>query len=650
MEGNTPHSAGAPGPHLPAKEVIRLVEFDFIEKALDVLAEWVAAFKNSDLDNQLSALKARYSNLSSSSIKGTLGNDEIILERNRIRSDILEFCKLLEKLGPPPPAANQSGVIAHNIPGEMKMGLVHQCTVRIAQEEFVLLKDFSPAAPVESLRISDEMEVELNDITGNAFEIKTYNRKTQTILEGEATEWVFYVKPLLTGTHILQLKAAMKMIGPDGREKIKEYTYENNISVETTQEASAEPVVSEKWHALSDAFNIFKKKKKSGLFAWLSSPVAAKAVFATLAVLIAAAGILYYPMFFPPSKKEKDEKKRVDVRLDIQLLRRPFTVFLNGDSISNWQPDGAGAGINLPGIAEGTYLVKVQGSNGSCSDSIFPSTERTVFSLPCTIIPDSFSVRLTAPFENFRIFVDNVRVRTTGPVLRAGAGRFKTSLRVAAGNRVFRVEDRNGNFRCSEMRTRVDADKELNFNCNPVVRYYDVGIISPFQRPMVKIDGETASTDRTATEAPAGWKLVFRVKEGTRQFEVIDPRGGHACLVQTREVNSNQDIRFTCRPKTTTVTINLTGVNVAAGRENTWLSIDGARVDRNRVRMNVTLLNKEEQMLTLVVTGVPYGRHTFKVEKEYYSSQPESCSSASVEISEQNRTVVISCSFTKRIM
>ena len=640
MEGNTPHSAGGSGPHLPAKEIIRLVEFDFLEKALDALTEWVAAFKNGELEQQLSALKARYSNLSSFSIKGTLSNDEIILERNRIRSDILEFCKLLEKFGPPPPGTNQSGVIAHNIPGEMKMGLVHQCTVRIAQEEFVLLEDFSPAAPVESLRISDEMEVELNDITGNAFEIKTYNRKTQTILEGEATEWIFYVKPLLTGTHILQLKAAMKMIGPDGREKIKEYTYENNISVETTNETSAEPVISEKWHALTDAFNIFKKKKKSGLFAWLSSPVAAKAVLATSAVLIAAAGILYFPRFFSPSKKEK----RVDVKLDIQSLRRPFTVFLNGDSISNWQPDSAG--IILPGIAEGPYFVKVQGANGSCSDSIFPSAERASFSLPCTIIPDSFLVTLTAPFENFRIFVDNVRVRTAGPVLRSGAGRFKTSLRVAAGNRVFRVEDRNGNFRCSDMRTRVDADKELNFNCNPVVRYYDVGIISPFQRPVVKIDGETASTDRTATEAPSGWKLVFRVKEGTRQFEVIDPGGRHVCHLKTLTVTSNQDIRFTCRPKTASVTIRLRGVNADAALNNTWVSIDGARVNRNRVSMNVTLLNKNEQMLTLVVTGVPYGRHTFKVEKDNYSSQPSSCSSPQVEISDINRRVDITCSFS----
>ena len=131
---------------------------------------------------------------------------------------------------------------------------------------------------------------------------------------------------------------------------------------------------------------------------------------------------------------------------------------------------------------------------------------------------------------------------------------------------------------------------------------------------------------------------------------MIDPRGGNACLLQTREVNSNQDIRFTCRPKTTTVTIRLTGVSAAVEQENSWLSIDGARVDRNRVKMNVTLLNKNEQTLTLVVTGVPYGRHTFKVEKDNYSSQPEPCSSASVEISEQNRTVVISCAFTHRIM
>ncbi len=152
--------------------------------------------------------------------------------------------------------------MAHNIPGAMKKGLQYECKVRIAKEELTVLEKFDPAAPVEALSISDEMEVELIDVQGNAFEIKTHNRKIQTILDNEATEWIFYVNPLQIGKHILILKAAVFIVASDNQKRAKEYTYTKEITIETATKISVKPLTNNNWQVVFSALSIIKNSKQ----------------------------------------------------------------------------------------------------------------------------------------------------------------------------------------------------------------------------------------------------------------------------------------------------------------------------------------------------------------------------------------------------
>lgn len=138
----------------------------------------------------------------------------------------------------------QHGSLLHNIPEEMEKGRDTRCEVRIAYEKETLLKDLPKDAEIEimDIRVSNLMEVDLLDpASDKAFEVRTFSQKEQFIEEDEYTQWVFYVKPLKSGTYPLLLKVSV-IEYLHGKERKRDIILEEKVQIVTEIPETAEIV------------------------------------------------------------------------------------------------------------------------------------------------------------------------------------------------------------------------------------------------------------------------------------------------------------------------------------------------------------------------------------------------------------------------
>jgi len=178
-------------------------------------------------------LETRLNMANRDKIRGTVSNEELEIAYNRISADLFD---LIDALTPEDfsvnTATHKSGSILYKIPATMEVAHEQRCIVRLAFEEDVIIQNIElTGAVVESIRVSEVMEVELvdpNDLP--AFGIRALNSAEQFIEKGDFTEWIFFVKPLRTGELPLALRVSVIEV-LSGKERKKEIVLEEVIHV-----------------------------------------------------------------------------------------------------------------------------------------------------------------------------------------------------------------------------------------------------------------------------------------------------------------------------------------------------------------------------------------------------------------------------------
>jgi outer membrane protein OmpA-like peptidoglycan-associated protein len=138
--------------------------------------------------------------------------------------------------------ANRSGQLLYHIPQQMALEEEMSCIVRIAFDSVDLVRDLSLSdVKIEEIRTSSKMKVELVDAQSEpVFQIRNVlGDDEQFIEEGDYTEWIFGVTPLVAGTHQLLLKVTvLKKI--DGEYVPKNLSFSKEIEIVTDDLAPTE--------------------------------------------------------------------------------------------------------------------------------------------------------------------------------------------------------------------------------------------------------------------------------------------------------------------------------------------------------------------------------------------------------------------------
>ena len=108
-------------------------------------------------------------------------------------SGVLPEFSIMEsaEIAPPIPAASPSaylrpGQMDHDIPDTMTLGIPATCIIRIGDKDVVDIR-ISDTSIRTTIRICDEMSVQLVDIEGGTFTIRSLSSERQAIEKGEFT-------------------------------------------------------------------------------------------------------------------------------------------------------------------------------------------------------------------------------------------------------------------------------------------------------------------------------------------------------------------------------------------------------------------------------------------------------------------------------
>ena len=188
--------------------------------------------------NTVFQLETRLNAVNKDRIRGVLSQEDLDIAYNRISADLLD---LIDGLTPEDFDINtaessvedKSGSILYRIPHTMEVEEEHRCIVRLAFDVDSVIKniELSSDTVVKDLRVSEVMEVEIVDPNETpSFAIRKLNAVEQFLEKNEYTEWIFYVKPLITGEFPLVLKVSVKEV-INNRERVKEIVLEEVITV-----------------------------------------------------------------------------------------------------------------------------------------------------------------------------------------------------------------------------------------------------------------------------------------------------------------------------------------------------------------------------------------------------------------------------------
>ncbi|MFN7117047.1 MAG: SUMF1/EgtB/PvdO family nonheme iron enzyme [Saprospiraceae bacterium] len=193
--------------------------------------------------NSFLQLEADYKALKMQLVNGVLAHQDHSLAESRIRMRLIEFIDSLEvddfninlrRSHLREDNKIKQGHVLYRIPHQMQVQKEVKCIVRIALNEVTLVKKFEvdEHTKIESeVRVSDHMKVLLIDPAASpVFAIRTTSEPIQFIDEDAATEWKFYITPLLPGEHILELKVVVIEI-INGVERVQENSLEESVVV-----------------------------------------------------------------------------------------------------------------------------------------------------------------------------------------------------------------------------------------------------------------------------------------------------------------------------------------------------------------------------------------------------------------------------------
>ena len=219
---------------------------DILPQGIDLTIQALKTYlpNGTDKYNDLILLESRYMETTRQLLQGIVSNEDAQIEFNKIRKDLLDFIDSLQEsnLQEPGTAATGSatpdiynGEVLYRIPPKMVMNEEVKCIVRLAFDRKVLVEDLELEEHdvMKDIRISDVMGVELLDPGDKAFQIRSINDTVQFVEKDLYTEWLFYVKPILEGTHPLVLKISVIEIR-NGVERKRNVVLEEKVVIVST--------------------------------------------------------------------------------------------------------------------------------------------------------------------------------------------------------------------------------------------------------------------------------------------------------------------------------------------------------------------------------------------------------------------------------
>ncbi|HMN88629.1 MAG TPA: hypothetical protein PKD70_00835 [Saprospiraceae bacterium] len=257
--------------------------------------------------NELLILESRYQNLNENLVGGLMEREKAEVGFNILRKDILLFISDLkeddfvkeptEQAAPKP----RMGKVLKRIPNKMQLNKEVKCVIRVAFNEALLMTGLEEDAndAIKEVRVANVMSVEMLDPSeSQAFSIKGFSESIQRIFEDDFTEWLFYVKPLLEGEHVLLVKVAVVEL-IDGRERKREIVLEEIVQVITTApEATSTTAFVETAHTLAVAGGKGKSSKNQKARGIFGSFGMSKATELLVGLAVVAAIIAYF--LWPP--------------------------------------------------------------------------------------------------------------------------------------------------------------------------------------------------------------------------------------------------------------------------------------------------------------------------------------------------------------
>lgn len=186
-------------------------------------------------------LSGRYNRILRDQRAGILSGAEFNSSRNGIRRDLLEFIEDLDGQDIEKKDETESqpsfGELFYRIPTQMVVGEEINCLVRIAPTREILLWQLTGSDEDkirEKVLLAEKMQVELMCQSENQpFSIRNITNLAQFIHPQHHTEWVFAVKPILTGRFKLLLRiSAIRIV--NNAELSQDTVLEESVLVSST--------------------------------------------------------------------------------------------------------------------------------------------------------------------------------------------------------------------------------------------------------------------------------------------------------------------------------------------------------------------------------------------------------------------------------
>ena len=202
--------------------------------------------------NTIVLLESEFKELTDKRVKGGITADQFRASTSDLRDRLLIFIdglepadldKTIRKSQTIQKPKVKKGSVLYQIPKKMQVLQETRCRIRIAFNEELLLEDLEldeDTTIKNAVRVSDRMRVEIIDPSNHAFEVRSTSDLTQLVEDDDYTEWRFYVKPLMPGEHILELKVSIIVI-VDGIETKREKTLEESVVIIAEEVEKEEP-------------------------------------------------------------------------------------------------------------------------------------------------------------------------------------------------------------------------------------------------------------------------------------------------------------------------------------------------------------------------------------------------------------------------
>ena len=218
------------------ESLVRKAELDAAFELLNEQKELLSA----ELRTELLLLEARYNQLQKDKIQNQINTADYTVGLSNLSKGLLYILDQEFIAGVNSPAERSAsgkrkeGFILHDIPRKMPLNTITKVVVRLADEEFDLLEDFEKTidTKIESVRVSDVMEVHLEAEDPSAFDVRSSSGDQQFLESDTYTEWIFKVRPLKVGAHILELKVVVLEL-VNNKERRRSAVLERSVQVVT---------------------------------------------------------------------------------------------------------------------------------------------------------------------------------------------------------------------------------------------------------------------------------------------------------------------------------------------------------------------------------------------------------------------------------